>query len=80
MQLSLLTPCLNETLGEVVISAGLLPLVSKTDTHSHIDVLNKHLNKKYPLYKKRYELVTTRQQGETNVAWAIRVKTVMRNL
>ena len=44
-----------------------------------MNVLKEHPNKKYPLYKKRYELVTTPQQGETNVAWAIRVKTGMRN-
>ena len=61
MQLSLLTSCLDETLGEVLISAGLLPSVSKTDARSHLDMLKEHLNKKYPLYKKRYELVTTRQ-------------------
>ena len=44
-----------------------------------MDMPKEHLNKKYPLYKKRYELVTTCQQGKTNVAWTIRVKTGMCN-
>ena len=46
-QLSLLIPCLDEILGEVIITAGLLPSVSKMNARSHMDLLKEHLNKKY---------------------------------